>query len=367
MYDFAEAANLQDQNLLLIRRPKTSLTMATMTKIFDDYKARTSVLAKSTNPFADGVAWIEGELVPLYEAKIPMMDQGFLHSDLTYDVPAVWDGRFFRLAEHIARLDLSCGKIRLKLPKSHEEITQILHQMLAKSGIKDAFVELIVTRGMKGVRGSKPQDIKNTLYMFITPYIWCMEPEMQVAGSGSAIVARTVRRTPPGSFDPTVKNLQWGDLTRAMHEAQDRHADYPFLTDGDANMTEGSGFNIVFIKDGVMSTPDRGVLHGITRKSVIDAAKVHGIEVRVEIVPVELAYTSDEIFMCTTAGGVMPITKLDGNPVNTGKVGPITRKIWDEYWAMHWDPAYSTVINYDVEGKAANGHANGTNGTTNGH
>jgi branched-subunit amino acid aminotransferase/4-amino-4-deoxychorismate lyase len=322
--------------------------MATMERVFADYNVRKAILAKRNHPFADGVAWVSGELVPLHEAKIPLMDQGFLHSDLTYDVPSVWDGLFFRLDDHLERLSLSCTKIRLYLPLPKEEIKKVLLDMVSKSGIKDAFVELIVTRGFKGVRGSKPEDIKPNLYMFIMPYIWVQEPEMQLAGTGSAIIARTVRRIPPGNFDPTVKNLQWGDLTRAMFEAQDRGATYPFLTDGDANLTEGSGFNICLIKDGIIYTPDRGVVKGVTRRSVIDVATKNGIEIRVEVVPVEMAYKADEIFMCTTAGGIMPITSLDGQPVKNGKIGPITKKIWDGYWEMHADPAYTIKVHYAI-------------------
>lgn len=321
--------------------------MASMDRIFGGYRQRRSQIEASTHPFAKGVAWIAGDLVPLHEARIPLLDQGFMHSDLTYDVPAVWDGRFFRLADHLDRLELSCSKIRLKLPLSKDEITRILVDMIVQSGIRDVFVELIVTRGMNGVRESKPEDIVNSLYMFIMPYIWVMEPELQYGGA-KAVIARTVRRVPPGAIDPTVKNLQWGDLVRAMYEAKDRGAHYPFLTDGDAHITEGSGFNIFFVKNDVLYTPDRGVLHGVTRKSVFDVARANGIQVHYEVVPVELAYNCDEIFMCTTAGGIMPITILDEKPVNGGKLGPITKKIWDDYWAMHYDDRYSFVINYDV-------------------
>nr|UUA81759.1 omega-transaminase [synthetic construct] len=322
--------------------------MASMDKVFAGYAARQAILesTETTNPFAKGIAWVEGELVPLAEARIPLLDQGFMHSDLTYDVPSVWDGRFFRLDDHITRLEASCTKLRLRLPLPRDQVKQILVEMVAKSGIRDAFVELIVTRGLKGVRGTRPEDIVNNLYMFVQPYVWVMEPDMQRVG-GSAVVARTVRRVPPGAIDPTVKNLQWGDLVRGMFEAADRGATYPFLTDGDANLTEGSGFNIVLVKDGVLYTPDRGVLQGVTRKSVIDAAEAFGIAVRVEFVPVELAYRCDEIFMCTTAGGIMPITTLDGMPVNVGQIGPITKKIWDGYWAMHYDAAYSFEIDYN--------------------
>ena len=318
-----------------------------MNQVFDGYAARKAALDKSDNPLAKGVAWIEGALVPLSEARIPLLDQGFMHSDLTYDVPSVWDGRFFRLDDHLIRLESSCRKLRLTLPLPRPEVRQILTDMVAKSGIRDAFVQVIVTRGLKGVRETKPEDIVNRLYMYIQPYVWVMAPEMQRAG-GSAVIARTVRRVPPGSIDPTVKNLQWGDLTRGLFEAADRGASYPFLTDGDANLTEGSGFNIILVKDGVLYTPDRGVLEGVTRKSVFDVARTHSIKVRIEVVPVELAYHCDEIFMSTTAGGIMPITSLDGNAINGGNVGPITKVIWDRYWALHYDPAFSFEIDYSA-------------------
>ena len=90
--------------------------MATMEKIFAAYHERQKLLAANTHPFAKGVAWVEGELTPLHEARIPILDQGFMHSDLTYDVPSVWDGRFFRLDDHITRLEASCTKLRMKLP-----------------------------------------------------------------------------------------------------------------------------------------------------------------------------------------------------------------------------------------------------------
>jgi branched-subunit amino acid aminotransferase/4-amino-4-deoxychorismate lyase len=236
--------------------------------------------------------------------------------------------------------------MRLQMPVPREQVDGILVEMVAKSGIRDAFVQLIVTRGLKGVRGHTPGEVfKNNLYMFIQPFVWVMEPEIQATG-GKAIVARTVRRISPGCIDPTVKNLQWGDLTRGLFEAADRGAVYPFLTDGDANLTEGAGFNIVLVKDGVLFTPARGVLQGITRKSVGDVAETLGFPMRIEHVPPDLAYNCDELFMCTTAGGIMPITQLDGELVKDGKVGPITSQIWDAYLDMHYDPRYSFEIDY---------------------
>ncbi len=313
--------------------------------IFTGYRQRLADLQASSNPFAQGVAYIEGELHPLHEARIPILDQGFLHSDLTYDVPAIWDGRFFRLDDHLDRFERSLNRLRLRSPLDRHAIRQKLVEMAARSGIRDAYVCMIVTRGLKFIRQYAPEEIENNLYLIVQPFVWVMGEEVQKTG-GSAIIARDVRRVPPGAIDPTVKNLQWGDFVRGMFEARDRGADYPILTDGDGNLTEGSGFNVCVIKNGVLFTPRRGVLEGVTRKTVMEVAKTNGIECRLEDVPVSMAYDCDEMLFVTTAGGVMPITRLDGAPIGNGAVGPVSKTIWKAYWEAHYDPMLSFAINY---------------------
>jgi branched-subunit amino acid aminotransferase/4-amino-4-deoxychorismate lyase len=313
--------------------------------IFVDYRRRVKALEASNNPFARGVAYVEGQYVPLHEARIPLLDQGFLHSDLTYDVPAIWNGRFFRLDDHLDRFEASCAKLRLKSPLPRQEMRDRLIEMAARSGIRDAYVMLIVTRGLRYVRQYAPEDCPNFCYLMVMPYLWVMDEGTQKTG-GSAVIARTVRRVPPGAIDPTVKNLQWGDLTRGLLEARDRGAMYPILTDGDANITEGSGFNVILIKDGTLYTPRKGVLEGVTRKSVLALAEKLGHPHVMDDVPVDLAYTCDEILFVTTAGGVMPITRLDGNPVGKGEVGPISKALWKAYWDAHADPELSFPIAY---------------------
>jgi branched-subunit amino acid aminotransferase/4-amino-4-deoxychorismate lyase len=317
--------------------------MYSMEEVFSGYDRRQATLKASSNRYAKGIAWIAGELVPLDEARIPILDQGFLHSDLTYDVPGVWDGRFFRLDDHLDRLQASCEKMRLRIPLDRNTLRQTLLDMVAKSGIRDAYVELIVTRGLKFVR--EYQSYENNLYLMVMPYVWAMPPQVQLTG-GSAVVTRTVRRTPTGAMDPTVKNLQWGDFVRGWIEAMDRGAVYALLPDGDGNITEGGGYNIVVIKDDVLRTPSRGVLEGVTRKTVIEVAEKLGLETVLDFVPVDNLYTADEIFICTTAGGVMPLTELDGRPIGGGQVGSLTRQIWEGYWKAHYDPKYSFEIDY---------------------
>jgi branched-subunit amino acid aminotransferase/4-amino-4-deoxychorismate lyase len=147
-------------------------------------------------------------------------------------------------------------------------------------------------------------------------------------------------------MDPTIKNLQWGDFVRGWIEAMDRGAVYSLLPDGDGNITEGGGYNVVVIKNGVLRTPSRGVLEGVTRKTVLEVAAARGVKTVLDFVSVDELYHADELFICTTAGGVMPLTTLDGQPVGNGKVGPVTRQIWEDYWAAHYDPKLSFAIEY---------------------
>ncbi len=319
--------------------------MVAMDAMIQAYEQRLQAFALAPTPYRHGIAWIDGAYTPIEQARIPLLDQGFLHSDLTYDVPAVWNGRYFRLDDHLDRLEASCRTLRMRLPVERAALREQLIDMVAVSGMRDAFVEIIVTRGLSFVRGADPDTMQNALYLFAVPYVWAMPPEIQRVG-GTAIVTRTVRRVPPGAIDPKVKNLQWGDFIRGLFEARDRGAALPILPDGDGNLTEGGGYNLFIVKDGVLYTPERGVLEGITRRTVLDIAAARSLSVRIEHVPVDLAYKADEIFLCTTAGGIMPIAMLDAKPVGDGQVGPITRAIWESYWALHDDPAYSFAVPY---------------------
>ena len=165
-----------------------------MRAVLAAHETRKALLDASASPYRHGIAWVEGMLCPLHDARVPILDQGFLRCDLTYDVPAVWDGRFFRLDDHLDRLDASCEKLRLRIPMDRKTLRETLVDMVAKTGIRDAYVELIVTRGLKFVREYKSYE--NTVYLMVMPYVWVMPPQFHPTG-GSAIVTRTVRKERP--------------------------------------------------------------------------------------------------------------------------------------------------------------------------
>jgi branched-chain amino acid aminotransferase len=286
------------------------------------------------DPFAGGVAYVEGEFVPAADARISMFDAGVGHSDLTYTVASVWHGNIFRLSDHLDRLFDGAAKMRIESPMTKDEIAAMLKECVAKSGLRESYVCVILSRGFGARRGEKDlSKLTSQIYAYAVPYLWVFPPSEQIYGI-SAVVARDTKRAPANTIDPSVKNFQWGDLVKASFEASDRGARTAFLLDSDGFVAEGPGFNVLVIKDGVLHTPHRNALPGITRKTVLELAEQMGLPTRVGDVSTEMLYGADEIIASTTAGGVTPVTSLDGKPIGNGETGPWTAKLRDEFWAL---------------------------------
>ena len=142
-------------------------------------------------------------------------------------------------------------------------------------------------------------------------------------------------RIRPEAVDPTVKNYHWLDFQVALLDAYDAGAETVVLLDSDGNVCEGPGFNVFVVKDEALATPDRGALEGITRQTVIDICEANGVLINVRPVPVSELQSADEIIITSTAGGVMPVTKVDDAPVGDGLPGEMFTRIHAAYWDMH--------------------------------
>ncbi len=280
---------------------------------------------------ADGVAFIDGEYVAAHEARIPLFDLGFTRGDAVYDTVSVWKGRFFRLDDHVARFLRSCAGARLTCPHSPEELKRILAECVHRAGLEDAYVQMIVTRGeFASMTKRDPRLCRNRFVGFALPYIWIIQPEQQEVGIDLALVDN--RRTPEEAIDPRVKNFNWMDLQRGLFEALDRGADMAVLCTTGGHLAEGPGFNLFVVQDGTVSTPRRNVLEGITRQTVLDLARELGVPARQADLPPEALRTADEAFLSSTAGGIMPVTRVDGRPLGAGRPGPITTRFRKLYW-----------------------------------
>ena len=300
----------------------------------------------STLPdYSQGVAFVRGQYVPIAEAAIPMTDWGFLRSDATYDVVTVWDGAFFRLDAHLERFGASCARFRLEPGLSPAEITAVLEQCVRLSGLRSAYVEMIVTRGQPPWGSRDPRQAVNRFYAFAVPYVWIAN-EVQRA-QGLSLIVSDVQRIPASSVDPRAKNYHWNDLTMGLLGALDAGGDTVVLSDGAGNVVEGPGFNIFCVNaQGTLVTPAEGVLEGITRRTVIEMAAALGLPLQARALPAAELRSACEVFLSTSGGGVLPVTRVDGHSVGDGAVGPVTRQLVQAYWDWHRDPRYSRPIRY---------------------
>ncbi len=294
--------------------------------------------------YGAGVAFIDGAYVPVAEARLPILDWGFLRADATYDVVHVWKGSFFRLDDHLDRFERSVAGLRMTLPYGRREVVDILMECVRLSGLADAYVEMLCTRGVPPPGTRDPRACQNRFAAFAIPFVWIADAAQRKRGLHLTVSA--VPRIAPESVDPTIKNYHWGDFVRALYDAYEKGGETVVLADGRGNLTEGPGFNIFVIRDGKVSTPGRGVLPGITRRTVAELCREIGVETEVGEVPAEALRHADEAFISSTAGGIMPVTKVDGGAMGDGAPGPLTTRIHDLYCAKKVAGWHATPIDY---------------------
>lgn len=302
--------------------------------------------------YESGAAYIDGAFMPVIQAAIPVLHGGYRRSDVTYDVVGVWDGNFFRLDDHIARFRASIRALHMEPAESDAEIIEILHRLVALAGLRSAYVSMECLRGApKPGLPRHPANCRSYLSCHAIPWQSVATPEM--FERGMHLMISSVLRIPPESFDPTVKNFHWGDLTRSMFEAKAAGADYSVLLDSDGNITEGPGFNVFCIRDSVVVCPARGALKGITQKSVLELCDELGLKSEVRDITAEEFRNADEIFTCTTAGGVMPVSRIDGRRLNNDRPGPISTSLKDLFWSKRAEGWHASPVRYELAAKVA--------------
>jgi branched-chain amino acid aminotransferase len=299
-------------------------------------------------PWPGGAAWVDGRYCRIEDAKISVLDLGVTRSDCTYDVVHVRDGRFFRLADHLDRFTASMARLRLDPGCDRGQIEAILHGCVRHAGLREAYVSMTCTRGRLAPGSRDLRTARSTFYCFAVPFVWISSPERQRAGASLRV--SDLVRIPPASVDPRVKNYHWLDLDLALLDAYDHGADLVALRDLSGAITEGPGYNVFAWVDGRWLTPASGTLAGVTRQTVIELARQDGQPVEEGVLSPGDLRRAAEALVTSTAGGVMPVTVVDGQPVGDGTPGLLTRRLRDLYWASHADPRYATPVRYDQQG-----------------
>jgi len=288
--------------------------------------------------------YIDGKYYPKSEAKISVYDHGLLYGDGVFEGIRAYNGVVFKLKEHIDRLYKSAHPIFLKIPLTKAELSKAVVETLKKNNLKDAYIRLVVTRGI-GDLGLDPRKCpKATIIIITEPRLQLHSPEKLETGISTVIT--WVRRNSVDSATHEMKSLNYLNSILGKIEANNTCADEALCLDKTGYVCEGVGENIFIVRDGKLLTPplSSGALDGITRALIIKLAKKMEIEVTERnLTPNEL-FTADEAFFTGTAAEVAPIREVNGRVIGAGKSGPVTKRIMMAFEKARQDPAEGTPI-----------------------
>ena len=306
---------------------------------------------KHAPEFGAGSAFIIDRFCPINQAAVPVTDLGFIRADAAYDVVTVSRGSFFRLKQHQERFARSCERVRLTNPFDRKDEAELLGQLVALTGLKDAYVWWCVTRGSYPENTSdrlKAHKFENRFYAFAVPFIFIKNDAERIKGI-DLCVSKSRIRIPPQAVDPRSKNFCSLDLAMSLFEAGDSGADWSILTDGRGFLTEAPGCNIFLVKNGAVSTPETGVLEGITRETAMELCSELGLSVRCAALEATDLSIADEAFLTSSAGGIIPVATVDGFPLSgCNGPGPVSRKLHNLYWKKRWAGWHGEPVRYKV-------------------
>ncbi len=295
------------------------------------------------NSQKDCCVYVNGEYYSREDAKISVFDQGLIFGDGVYDTMVAKNGFIFKLDEHIDRLSMSAKAIRIELPLSKEKLKAVIVETVRRTELKDAYVKCIVTRGI----GKKPvlgrgDVVTPTVIAFAVPPVSVVS--LEKVEKGARLISTTIKRMPHQTLDPRVKSLNYLPNMLMRLQAIEAGADEALSYDYEGHITEGGAENVFIVKGNVLQTPSSGILKGITRATIMEIAKSKGYDVKVTNLTQYDVYTADELFLCSTAGGIFPITMVDGIAIGDGRVGKITRQMLAAYEEMLAKGTHGTPI-----------------------
>jgi branched-chain amino acid aminotransferase len=288
------------------------------------------------------VVYINGKFVPSEAATISIFDLGFLRGDTVYDTLSAWHGWIFKLEAHVARLYDSLRAVKIGIPLSPEEFQHAIIDTTRRCGLRDAYIKCLVTRGVPPPGARDLRQCTPTIIIFVVPYVWILPPEK--IAQGARVTIASIRSIPPQCLDPRIKSVNRLHFALATLDAYAAGMDDTLLLDVDGHVTEGPGFNVFLVKNNALYTSPEGILRGITRETMLELADENDIAVRATPLTAYDLFAADEVFLSSTAGGLMPVVEIDGRSIGTGTPGPVTKRLTDLYWNMRQDGRYGTPV-----------------------
>lgn len=281
------------------------------------------------------IIYLDGQFVPKEEAKISVYDHGLLYGDGIFEGLRVYNGRIFKLEEHVDRLYESAKSILLNIPMTRQEMIDAHVETVRRNGFRDVYIRSIVTRGV-GSLGIDPRSCPKASVIIIVDKISLYPAELYQKGID--VVTVPTRRTAIDALTPRVKSLNYLGNVMAKMEVVRAGAFGGIMLNNDGYVTEGTADNIFVIKKGVLYTPPThvGILQGITRDTIMEIAAQTGYTVKEQVMTRHDLYIADEIFFTGSGAEVIPVINVDGRVIGDGKPGKIT-------W--HFIEAYRNLVN----------------------
>jgi branched-chain amino acid aminotransferase len=275
--------------------------------------------------------WLDGNVVDGAEARVPVTDHGFLYGDGIFEGIRAYSGRVFRLGDHMRRLASGARAVGLALPGGLDRIREVVLETLRAHGQPDAYVRLIVSRGV-GALGVDPTSCTDPRLVCIADDVRLYPPE--TLARGLALVTSSWRRPAPDVLDPRVKSLNYLNNVLAKQEARRAGADEALLLNGQGLVAEASVANVFAVRDGRLETPpvSAGALAGITRATVLELADELGLPAGERSLSRFDLLDADEVFLTGSGARVAPVGWLDGAPIGAGP-GAVTKRLADAYEA----------------------------------
>ncbi|MGI5901322.1 MAG: branched-chain-amino-acid transaminase [Desulfitobacteriia bacterium] len=276
------------------------------------------------------IIYSNGKFVDSKETTISVFDHGFLYGDGVFEGIRAYKGRVFRLKEHIDRLYESAAIILLDIGISRREMMDIVCETVRRNNLKDAYIRLVVSRGV-GDLGLDPLKCSKAGIYCIAGNITLYPQSMYE--NGLEIVTATTRRNSNDALSPRIKSLNYLNNILAKIEANKAGVTEALMLNQEGYVCEATGDNVFLVKDGVLITPPAyaGILKGITRDAVIELAQEQGIPVKEELFNLSDVYCADECFLTGTAAELIPVIKVDSRVIGDGKPGPIFKKLLAAY------------------------------------
>lgn len=274
--------------------------------------------------------YLDGKFVDSNDAKVSVFDHGLLYGDGVFEGIRLYGGNIFRLDEHLERLEYSAKAIMLQLPGTRAEIAEATCETCRQNGLTDAYIRLVVTRGV-GDLGLAPWLCPKPTMFIIASKISLYPKEYYE--TGLSIVTVPTRRINPAALPPTVKSLNYLNNILGKIEAKQAGALEAIMLNDQGYVAECTADNVFIVQKGEIITPSasQGALKGVTRSTIIDIAKDLGIPLREANMTRYDVWCADECFLTGSGAEVIPTVKLDGREIGTGKPGPVTKRVLEEF------------------------------------